>query len=253
MRLFARPIPAEMIKYAREDTHYLLYIYDMLKKNILARAHEPLKLLKSVYQKSAQLALDRYEKEVYDASESWKMTYYKYQKPLSASQMNVFKAIHAWRDHVAREEDESVRYVLPNHMMLLMAEKMAIDASGVLGCCNPVPPLVRQHATDLALLIQRAKAVTTDPITKQPQSSIVEALPESSQGPSDSVTSEPPLAHAEASVDSEKGDEMAPLLVVPEITQTPRMHAPKSSFMSAFGKQQPTKVRDLYFLLESFF
>ena len=26
-----RPLPSEMMKYAREDTHYLLYIYDRLK------------------------------------------------------------------------------------------------------------------------------------------------------------------------------------------------------------------------------
>jgi exosome complex exonuclease RRP6 len=26
-----RPLPSEMIKYAREDTHYLLYLHDLLK------------------------------------------------------------------------------------------------------------------------------------------------------------------------------------------------------------------------------
>jgi len=26
-----RPIPAEMLKYAREDTHYLLFIYDKMR------------------------------------------------------------------------------------------------------------------------------------------------------------------------------------------------------------------------------
>ena len=25
-----RPLPAEMIRYAREDTHYLLYVYDRI-------------------------------------------------------------------------------------------------------------------------------------------------------------------------------------------------------------------------------
>ena len=29
-----RPLTAEMITYAREDTHYLLYIYDQLKRDI---------------------------------------------------------------------------------------------------------------------------------------------------------------------------------------------------------------------------
>lgn len=29
-----RPIPEEMLKYAREDTHYLLYIYDVLRTEL---------------------------------------------------------------------------------------------------------------------------------------------------------------------------------------------------------------------------
>ena len=29
-----RPIPAEMMHYAREDTHYLLYIYDMMRNQL---------------------------------------------------------------------------------------------------------------------------------------------------------------------------------------------------------------------------
>jgi len=28
-----RPLPEEYLRYAREDTHYLLYIYDCLRKN----------------------------------------------------------------------------------------------------------------------------------------------------------------------------------------------------------------------------
>jgi exosome complex exonuclease RRP6 len=30
-----RPIPDEMLRYAREDTHYLLYIYDMMVNELL--------------------------------------------------------------------------------------------------------------------------------------------------------------------------------------------------------------------------
>jgi len=30
-----RPLPTEMLKYAREDTHYLLYVYDCLRKELI--------------------------------------------------------------------------------------------------------------------------------------------------------------------------------------------------------------------------
>jgi exosome complex exonuclease RRP6 len=32
-----RPIPADMLKYAREDTHYLLHIYDRMRIELLER------------------------------------------------------------------------------------------------------------------------------------------------------------------------------------------------------------------------
>jgi exosome complex exonuclease RRP6 len=30
-----RPLPAEMMRYAREDTHYLLYIYDCIREDLV--------------------------------------------------------------------------------------------------------------------------------------------------------------------------------------------------------------------------
>lgn len=30
-----RPLPAEMLKYAREDTHYLLYVHDVLRNQLI--------------------------------------------------------------------------------------------------------------------------------------------------------------------------------------------------------------------------
>lgn len=48
-------------------------------------------------------------------------------------------------------------------MMFQIARLTPADADGVLACCNPIPPLVRLHAADLAVLIQAAvSAVDTD-------------------------------------------------------------------------------------------
>jgi exosome complex exonuclease RRP6 len=32
-----RPLSDEMIKYAREDTHFLLYIYDCMRKELIEK------------------------------------------------------------------------------------------------------------------------------------------------------------------------------------------------------------------------
>lgn len=62
-----------------------------------------------------------------------------------------------WRDTIARQEDESCGYVLPNHMMLQIAESLPREMQGILACCNPIPPLVRQNLQQLHQFILKAR------------------------------------------------------------------------------------------------
>lgn len=58
-----RPLPPDMIKYARGDTHYLLHIYDQLRKEVWnAQGREGLQF---VLDSSKRLCLQRYEKEFF--------------------------------------------------------------------------------------------------------------------------------------------------------------------------------------------
>ncbi|OAQ33436.1 hypothetical protein K457DRAFT_107077 [Linnemannia elongata AG-77] len=162
-----RPLPKEMLNYARSDTHFLLYVYDRMRNALLDKSN-PIthNLLHATLQRSAETSLKRHTKEIYDAEGGdgpggWRNLYSKWNRALNGQQFAVFKAVHAWRDQMAREEDESIRYVLPNHMMFTLAEKMPEESAAVLACCNPVPPPVRMHATDLALLIAQTKSRVT--------------------------------------------------------------------------------------------
>jgi len=51
-------------------------------------------------------------------------------------------------------QDESYRYVMPNHMLLHIAEAMPSTVPALLACCNPVPPLVRINADNLLHIIK---------------------------------------------------------------------------------------------------
>jgi exosome complex exonuclease RRP6 len=56
-----------MLTYARSDTHYLLYIFDKLRIELLAKSNpETLNLMHAVLDRSQDTALKRYEKEMYD-------------------------------------------------------------------------------------------------------------------------------------------------------------------------------------------
>ncbi|KAJ3274992.1 Exosome component 10 [Terramyces sp. JEL0728] len=153
-----RPLTKEMIHYARTDTHYLLYIYDKMRNELLARGNENSNLIKAALERSAETSLIIYEKSIYDAetgegSNGWRLTKQKSPDPMNQENFAVFRALHAWRDHVARQEDESLRFVLPNHMLFNLCRTMPITAKDILSVCSPTPSLVRLYCQELAVLI----------------------------------------------------------------------------------------------------
>lgn len=157
-----RPLLPEMLKYARQDTHYLLYIYDMLRQELIQKANGQFNLLQAVVELSKETSLYQYEKQFYnyetgEGPGGWKSTLKKWNLSLRGPQLAVFRNLHHWRDKTAREHDESTNYVMKNSMLFAIANRMPEDAQQVLGCCQPTPPLVRMLAQEIALLVQKAK------------------------------------------------------------------------------------------------
>jgi len=179
-----RPVPEEMIKYAREDTHYLLYIYDCMRNELLSRGNNEKNILISVLNRSRELCLKKYDIE--RLTETTHLTLYnKYNLVFNPQQMRVFAALFRWRDQVARSEDENPRYVLPNHMLFKISEVMptgtsqdkdskGFDCTELFSCCAPVvPPMVRLYATDILIVINQAKKETASaplPVLQAPPS-----------------------------------------------------------------------------------
>lgn len=54
---FYRPLPSEMVRYAREDTHYLLYICDRLHNELIKSGNANSNLLQSVFSRSKDICL----------------------------------------------------------------------------------------------------------------------------------------------------------------------------------------------------
>lgn len=153
-----RPLPTEMVLYAREDTHYLLYIYERLRNELVAKGNEQNNLLESVYKRSKDICLKVYEKPIF-TSTSYLNLYNRHKKALNPNQLEAFRLLYGWRDQIARLEDESYAYVLPNHMLFGLAEVLPKEPQGVLACCNPVPSLVRQNVNEIHHLIVQAREV----------------------------------------------------------------------------------------------
>jgi exosome complex exonuclease RRP6 len=148
-----RPLTNEMYCYSRIDTHYLLYIFDRLRRELLEKAD----LMDMVLLQSRNVALRTCDKVIGNGEETAMALVRKYKRVFTSSQTAVVKALLDWRDRLAREEDESVGFVLPNAMLLRLADILPTDATQVVQCCSPIPPLVRVYASDLALLISKTK------------------------------------------------------------------------------------------------
>uniref|UniRef100_A0ACD5TTZ4 Uncharacterized protein n=1 Tax=Avena sativa TaxID=4498 RepID=A0ACD5TTZ4_AVESA len=119
----SRPLPDEMIKYAREDTHYLLYIYDLMRLRLQQESTCENDLLLEVQKRSNEICGQLYEKELL-TDKSYLHIYGLQEHELDAKQLAVVSALHQWRDYMARQQDESTGYVLPNKALIEIAKKM---------------------------------------------------------------------------------------------------------------------------------
>ncbi|KII90883.1 hypothetical protein PLICRDRAFT_39491 [Plicaturopsis crispa FD-325 SS-3] len=195
-----RPLPEEMLLYARSDTHFLLYIYDNLRNALLdlaqsrsrSRSQSPTiagsstsadpahVYLREALSRSEETALRTYEKEMYDLEGGagpggWDTLARKWNKSsLARTAMDninrdVYRCVHGWRDQIAREEDESTRYVLPNHFLFQLAETPPADMAALMSIFQSVPPVLRRRARELldaikATVQQRAGTKSSEPM-----------------------------------------------------------------------------------------
>ncbi|XP_074315126.1 protein RRP6-like 1 [Silene latifolia] len=120
-----RPLPVDMLKYAREDTHYLLFIYDSMRKELGSIGSDPLMI--EVYKRSYDVCKRLYCVEVFDRETSYLSLYGLSDACLDEEQLGLVAGLYEWRDKVSRKEDESCWYVLPNKMILEIAKRKPIN------------------------------------------------------------------------------------------------------------------------------
>lgn len=162
-----RPLPSGMFDYARSDTHYLLYVFDHLRNELVKESTPEHNLIDYVLEQSKQEALQRYERLVYDAVHGqglggWSDYLTRSAVPLTKEQFAVFKAVHQWRDEVARAEDEGVAAVFPKHILFRIAQVMPLDEASLFQTISPVSSFVKDRAPALLGIIKSAKEAGTN-------------------------------------------------------------------------------------------
>lgn len=154
-----------MFYYARSDTHFLLYIYDMLRNELLdpsAPQHPDGNPMDRVVQKSKDVSLQRYEHPGFDpktglGNRGWYNTLAKSSALLNGEQFSIYKAVWAWRDKFARREDESPGFIMTQQMILDIACIIPTDKKALWSLLGANARQLKDHLNDLFTVIQEAK------------------------------------------------------------------------------------------------
>jgi exosome complex exonuclease RRP6 len=153
-----RPLPEEMTRYAREDTHYLLYIYDLIKLELqrMAKddAHTDSPLLE-VYKRSYDVCTQLYEKELLTEN-SYLHVYGLQAAGFNAAQLAIVAGLCEWRDFIARAEDESTGYVLPNKVLLEIAKEMPDSVGKLRRMLKSKHPYIERNVDSVVSVIRQS-------------------------------------------------------------------------------------------------
>eukprot|EP00873_Tetraselmis_striata_P005512 jgi/Tetstr1/425776/TSEL_001561.t1 len=167
-----RPLPDEMLRYARMDTHDLLYIRDRLKAELAALGAVPPELavpprpgsnagsgaLGTVLERSRRLCFKLYQKELFTETSYLEDLKRNGGVALDARQAAVYAALFAWRDRVARSADESPGYVLPRAGLNALVRAAPRSWAELAAALRPLPPLVEAHGEALLKAVADAAA-----------------------------------------------------------------------------------------------
>jgi ribonuclease D len=117
-----RPLSEDHIKYARMDTHYLLYIYDYLKLKLQTKANQlklnPIESIKEVFNKSKEICMKNYAK--IDLS----FVGITGVELLDKKQRKILENLVKWRDQIARQEDENPNYILSGRKVMMIVYEL---------------------------------------------------------------------------------------------------------------------------------
>lgn len=155
-----RPLPKAMNAYARADTHFLLNIYDQLRNTLIEQNK-----LASVLAESRNVAKRRFEYSKFrpiapsptvycliDKEDPWRVLMFQYSIPPEKERL--VRELYEWRDTIARRDDESPRFVMPNQLLVELARQAPTEPINVISVNSIVTDHVRSNSLVLANLIK---------------------------------------------------------------------------------------------------
>ena len=84
------------------------------------------------------------------------------------NQLRVLRMLLKWRDYVARLDDESCHYMLPNHILFAIAKEMPTTKNEMRDCrrASAEPPAIQKYQDQLMALISAKLAKESHRVTE---------------------------------------------------------------------------------------
>ncbi|KAJ4760723.1 hypothetical protein LUZ62_071098 [Rhynchospora pubera] len=173
-----RPLSMEMIKYARCDAHYLLYIANCLSSELHSKntsetssfSGDKLNFFFEASRRSNAVCMQLYTKETEPSpgtSAATSIFSRTFNQKLDLAKVSELKDIIwklcAWRDLMARIHDESLRYVLSDQSISALAVKLPKVPQQIYGTMTESPsPIVVSHIDELHNLLKNSNLSIDD-------------------------------------------------------------------------------------------
>lgn len=142
-----RPLPAEQIAYARDDTAYLNELADLLEERLVDGGMQ-------IEAEQAFAALENFEvrKKDWDP-DGWAKI--KGAKELTGTQRSAMAELFGWREKLASKEDLAVFRVVGNGLLLALARKRFVHAADLRAWAKS--RWISEHAVELVELLSGAQ------------------------------------------------------------------------------------------------
>ncbi|KAJ0550821.1 putative HRDC domain-containing protein [Helianthus annuus] len=130
-----------------------------------------------VYQRSYDVCMQLYQKEILTEN-SYLNLYGLHAADLSGQQLAIVAGLFEWRDVIARSEDESTGYILPNKVLIEIAKQMPVTPGKLRHLLKSKLPYIERNLGAVVSIIRHSmqNAVAFEPVAKKLKEEYIEMM-----------------------------------------------------------------------------
>ena len=161
-----RPLTDGMIKYAKNDTHFLLYIFDELRKNLILKSFEDgrgdqgiFMYYKLCIKHSCEICLQSYQKPIVKDKAYYQYVQMNINKP--KIELGIIKETYLFRDYLGRLLDRDPKEILKKSMIFKLSRAKEFTIDNLLTIINYDTPFLRYLNEYIEIINEKIKRVET--------------------------------------------------------------------------------------------